>query len=182
MTCHQNVLPEAAAEMLRERFLAAQWRDGTQEVPNHYAGGMRFDSEELPAEDEIFSSAYGRNNKLEADREISALIWHYIVPMVSHETKKEFRRCMVRAYRLKEGQYFRAHRDHEAGEVSFVYYLSKNWRWDWGGLLVVIDGNSKVYLPKFNSMVVMDKTIPHVVTQVAPWAKEPRYMLAGFLK
>jgi len=175
-----DALPADVAVAVRKRFLDGKWRQCEQENPLHY--GMKpLSGNALPGQDEIYQASFSRDSKIEKDEFIC-------------DVAKQLMRTAnwlgfpcrnvssIRAYRLDAGNFFRMHSDNEIANVSFVYYLSENWRWDWGGLLLAVEDVAKVYLPKFNSMVVMDakSAVPHTVTQVAPWAKEPRYMLAGF--
>ena len=90
-----------------------------------------------------------------------------------------------RCYRMEPGQGFRIHSDdYFGGQSSRILYLNRNWVWDWGGLLHVIEADScRVVFPEFNLLATMDYAqgkVPHFVSQVAPWALEPRYILSVF--
>ena len=83
------------------------------------------------------------------------------------------------------GDHLRLHTDDYAGHTGYVWHLSKGWKWDWGGLMIAVEGEKgTATLPVFNTLVLIDHgaAIPHCVTQVAPWAKEPRYVLTGILR
>lgn len=88
---------------------------------------------------------------------------------------------LINAYKMVGGDFFRIHDDLKNG-LGFVLYLSDTWHWDWGGLLMVKDGDGyKAYKPEFNQLVIIEpKGTPHFVTQVAEYAHLPRYAVVGF--
>ena len=89
--------------------------------------------------------------------------------------------AIVNAYKMEEGDYFRTHDDKTNGR-GFVYYLCKDWDWDWGGILMMKHRDSMLpILPKFNHLLIMDFGVPHFVTPVMKYAKEPRYAMVGFI-
>lgn len=178
---YKDVLPLGDAETLRTIFVESVFPTKTKQGPLHYSTELVFDGDAMPKANEVYSTRYGRCNKMEESKPLKTLVRKHIIPLMGIHVNN----FTLRAYRLDAGDHFRIHSDHTLGDMSFAYYLSKDWVWDWGGLLVTIEnGEAKSYLPEFNSLVVMDAKarVPHFVTQVAPWALEPRYMLAGFCK
>ena len=68
--------------------------------------------------------------------------------------------------------------------------LNKEWKWDWGGLLCVLDNKNKnkvnVLCPSWNSMNILcslgkNKSSPHFVTSIEKYALHPRYSITIFL-
>lgn len=88
----------------------------------------------------------------------------------------------LHAYKMIDGDFFREHDDAKNG-LGFVLYLSDRWEWDWGGLLMVEEGDKfTAYKPEFNQLVVIEpKGTPHFVTRVAEYACLPRYAVVGFI-
>ena len=89
----------------------------------------------------------------------------------------------ILAYRMDVNDHLARHRDSHLGR-GFVLYLSPEWEWDWGGLLVVEEPNGpRAYKPEFNKAVLMDSPQTyHYVTKIEPRAKMPRYAMVGFLQ
>ena len=170
----KDVLKEDHAESLRQKFINAEWKryDRTEE------GIYRGKDSWYPGEDEVYSSNYCRARAIEKDpafHEIAQAITQFLMEF-------NVQRTMCYAYRMIAGDHFRVHDDSSNG-IGFVYYLSKGWKWDWGGLLMVRHGEGILSLmPTFNQMVIIDYGVPHFVTPVTTYAKEARYAIVGFGK
>jgi Rps23 Pro-64 3,4-dihydroxylase Tpa1-like proline 4-hydroxylase len=86
------------------------------------------------------------------------------------------------------GDYFRAHVDGWQGNFNTIFYANKDWTYDWGGLLHVVEDKDNGYFetitPKFNRLVILynDKfKCPHFVTPVTEYAQNSRYTLASWI-
>lgn len=122
---------------------------------------------------EHYACAYNRSVELEKNEEfINACI-----PLGAHLPDGSTR---IRAYKMGPGDFFRVHKDNE---VSFIYYLCRRWKIDWGGLLMVKEGDGYSHIvPRFNCMAIIPKLTPHYVSVLAPYALEPRYAVTGFIE
>lgn len=183
----ENALPEAAAETLRGMFIKDKLRflPVRQEYPGKYEDSFKAPSPEFPGPDEPYSASFWRNRDLAVEPDFLGFCDKYIAPFLSEKFKTKPSAVTLLCYRMEAGDHFRIHADGNSGPLGFVYYLSKGWKWDWGGLLMThIKGEMVPTLPKFNSMVLTDhRTKPlHLVTEVSRHAREPRYMLVGFLQ
>ena len=162
-----DFLPLKEAEELSRLFLQGEYerkKQGSRSVFKGWGNG-------LPGGDEIYTAAFWRSRKIE-----SAL------GSVAGKFRKLFGEVDLRAHKMGPGDHFRCHVDERVGEMGFTLTLSRDWKWDWGGLLMVMeDGVPVPHLPRFNELVVIEGQ-PHFVTQVSPWAKEPRLTLVGFGK
>jgi Rps23 Pro-64 3,4-dihydroxylase Tpa1-like proline 4-hydroxylase len=68
--------------------------------------------------------------------------------------------------------------------VAYVLYMTRGWRAEWGGQLQFLDAHGEVeevWLPRFNSLALFIVPTAHLVSYVAPFAKEPRYAITGWL-
>jgi hypothetical protein len=65
--------------------------------------------------------------------------------------------------------------------VAFVWYLTRDWRQEWGGSLYWCRGQSYV-LPAFNTLALFNVTAQtaHFVTPVSPHAREKRLSINGW--
>ena len=62
-------------------------------------------------------------------------------------------------------------------DVAMIYYLTKDWKDSYGGLLVDIEG-SQTYIPEYNSAIIFQVPRFHQVTPVATHL--PRFSLFGW--
>ena len=171
----KDVLIEDQAEHLRQKFINAEWSRYDRTKEGLYIGKDSW----YPGEDEVYSSNYCRARAVEKSPE-----FHEIAQKLAQFLRDgfEIRQAACFAYRMIAGDHFRVHDDSDNG-IGFVYYLSKDWKWDWGGLLMVRHKDGIVSLkPEFNQMVIIDYGVPHFVTPVTTYAKEARYALVGFGK
>ncbi len=94
----------------------------------------------------------------------------------------------AQATRYLPGQFLKLHNDHEPEEkrlAAYVLNLSRNWQADWGGLLHFMDEDGNVtdtLLPRFNTLSIFSVPANHFVSEVAPFARTPRYAITGWLK
>lgn len=88
--------------------------------------------------------------------------------------------------RYTSGQFLTRHKDditREGRRIAYVLGLSEHWHPDWGGLLQFFgdDGSPRDFLiPAFNTLTLFDVRHVHSVSYVTPFAKEPRFSLAGW--
>lgn len=102
--------------------------------------------------------------------------------------RAEIRRLSVMAARYRPGHFLTLHDDiHETErrEVAYVLNLTRDWRPEWGGLLHIVEDDRKTIrrtiVPEFNAMVLMRPPTWHFVSQVASYARAPRYTVTGWM-
>jgi SM-20-related protein len=102
--------------------------------------------------------------------------------------RPQVKRLDLLAARYLPGHFLTPHDDvhaHEGREVAWILNLTRNWQAEWGGLLHVMDDRraavTHTYIPKYNSMVLFYPPRWHFVSQVANFARLPRYTLTGWM-
>ena len=73
----------------------------------------------------------------------------------------------------------------EKRRVAYVLNLSPQWHPDWGGLLQFYQRNGEprdAWAPVFNSLSLFDVEHIHAVTNVAPFAANPRLSITGWFR
>ncbi|MGE8143394.1 2OG-Fe(II) oxygenase [Novosphingobium sp. NPDC080210] len=86
------------------------------------------------------------------------------------------------------GHFLTAHDDAVTGKnrrAAFVFNLSQDWSFDWGGLLAFHErgsGRAEVMVPCFNAINLFAVPQLHSVTMVAPFAPRRRYSVTGWLR
>lgn len=63
--------------------------------------------------------------------------------------------------------------------VAFVFYLTPEWRADWGGILMFENG---IIPPMWNTLGLFTVPVKHFVSSVSPAATKNRYSVTGWLK
>lgn len=183
----KNALPLATALYARNLFLEVDYDLVKQTRRYKFAHEKDNKFQGTPNEDEVFTAEFCRSRYLEQSQEISTLYNESIRPIIEKELGKTFISHDIRCYKMDVGGHFRIHRDDYQSTYGFIWYLNQDWKWDWGGLLLILKEGleADVYIPEFNKLVIMDHQlgqIPHAVTQVAEYANEPRLMIVGFLQ
>jgi len=187
MKVFRNVLPLNLALAARDAYLDVSYDHVRQERKNHFA--KDFDSHEptMPQNSELYCTEFWRSNYLATTPLIQDLYNTHIRTIIESMAGSQFSHVDLRCYKLEAGGHYRIHVDDYVADYGFILYLSREWRWDWGGLLMTLDPDyqAQAEIPEFNKLVVMDHASgqsPHWVTPVAPWALEPRFTLVGFLR
>jgi Rps23 Pro-64 3,4-dihydroxylase Tpa1-like proline 4-hydroxylase len=184
MAIIEDALPLQVAEAARAQFLSADYERIDQVRERHYEHVFKTDSPYFPKAGEPYLARFWRSRAMESGSFLAPFYAAHIKPVLEHLADTKLQKVDLRAYRMTEGDHQRIHIDEYAGAVGFIYYMSKDWKWDWGGLLMTAKGDDMVAsLPKFNQLIVLNHgkaRPPHMVTPVTPFAREPRYMLVGF--
>ena len=150
--------------------MRAPWGRCDQSKPEYYRETTVYPD----MDDETYSAGFWITEFLDVD--INEIFYKHLLPEMGGIIPKG--QVYLHGYKLTAGDHYRLHVD-DRGDTGFIWYLSKNWKPDWGGLLLETD-TMKVTVPQFNKLVVRQANTPHLVTSVERWAKEPRYMLVGF--
>ena len=184
MTIIADALPPNVAEQAREQFAAADYELIDQVREHHYEHVFKTESRYLPQPGEHYLARFRRARALEAGTFLRPFYDQHIKPFLDSLAGVKSKAVDLRAYQMLAGDHQRVHIDEYAGPVGFIYYMSKGWKWDWGGLLLTAQGDEMTAsIPKFNQLIVLNHgkaRPPHCVTPVTPFAREPRYMLVGF--
>jgi Rps23 Pro-64 3,4-dihydroxylase Tpa1-like proline 4-hydroxylase len=184
MTIIADALPPEIADQAREQFVAADYELIDQVREHHYEHVFKTDSRYLPQPGEHYLAKFRRARALEAGPFLRPFYDRHVKPFLDSLAGITSKTVDLRAYQMLAGDHQRVHIDEYAGPVGFIYYMSKGWKWDWGGLLLTAQGDEMTAsIPKFNQLIVLNHgkdRPPHCVTPVTPFAREPRYMLVGF--
>lgn len=187
MSVHEihDALPAGVANALRNFFVMGLYYKQEQFEPDQYQ--ERTWHKDLPGKDEMYRASFGQSIQVAEHPAVKEAFDSFIFPKIESTLGIKIAVAELLAYRLQAGDHFRFHKDDYAGVGGFTYYLSKGWKWDWGGLLLSQRGEEIVpTIPEFNKLVIFDHrqaetSPPHCVTPVTSWAKEPRFMLVGLV-
>lgn len=86
----------------------------------------------------------------------------------------------------RAGDFLTSHDDEAPGKdrlYAYVYSLTEGWRPDWGGLLLLEQGERvSGFVPDFNVLRIFRVPSAHHVSYVAPWAGGRRLSITGWLR
>jgi Rps23 Pro-64 3,4-dihydroxylase Tpa1-like proline 4-hydroxylase len=189
-TVIDNVLPLDLANKLHTVYEQEnKWTLLEQVRENHYSHVFKSSNPFLPQEGEAYSAKFNRSNNLENSEIIKDTFNNYLVPLLKAVSPFEMSEYDVRCYKLDINDYYRTHIDDYAGTVNMIYYVNKEWRWDWGGILNVYSHEDlelcESILPRFNRIVLLNNKVfraPHSVSTVEKYALNPRYSIVSFNK
>jgi hypothetical protein len=143
----------------------------------------------FPAEDEVYTAKFWRNEELESNENIEIIFENHFIEVFNKLSESELTKFDIRCYKMDEGCHYRQHMDDWVGDIGCMYYFHKRWVWDWGGItyLGLEDDSDSVIpiFPKFNRAVFSNHKkyrFPHFVSHVADYAKETRLSLISFGK
>ncbi len=98
------------------------------------------------------------------------------------------RKADAQATLYRPGHFLKQHddsnRSDERRRVAYVLQMTRGWRADWGGHLHFLNSGGEIeetWMPRFNSLVLFEVPAPHFVSYVAPFARQPRYAITGWL-
>ena len=181
-----NFLDEEAAQSLSSLFCNADdfgWIDQRREA--HYKTVIKNDSPELPDENEIYTAQFHKSDSLATTSELQQFMLKIksAANVLAEADIKYYTQPLC--YKMLAGDHLRVHRDLYAGEFGFTYYLSKRWKWDWGGIAhyyLPNDDEMKPILPKYNRAVFRNESIEleHYVSRVTDFALEARNSINGW--
>lgn len=93
--------------------------------------------------------------------------------------------CEAQATRYRHGDLLTLHSDrdsHSRRLSAWVFNLTREWRPEWGGLLLFHEGSRVVdgFNPVFNSLSLFKVPMDHSVTQVTDFAPRDRLAISGW--
>ncbi len=182
-----DFLEPRVAEKLYKIFSEnKEWERINQIRESHYSHVFRNDGLFTPDPNEVYSASFFRSKELEAGNNFKKIYFDSVIPSLEKVVGLKFSSSDIRCYSLGPGDHYRSHCDDYAGDIGLILYLNKKWKYDWGGLLhIVNEGEIKSVLPIFNRAVIIwhEKfKLHHSVSTVASYALEPRFTITSFNK
>lgn len=180
-------VPLDLAESVRQNFLQADFDHIFQERTHQFKKEFDEAKPNFPNNDEVYTSSFYRSKYLENLELIISCFHNHLKLKIESIINCNIKSVDLRCYKMQVGDHFRLHKDDYMSQFGFIWYLNKDWKWDWGGLLLTIDENNSasVTIPEFNKLIIMNhkySALPHSVTSISNYAKEPRLTLVGFLQ
>ena len=184
----RNALSAADAEEMRNIFDSAGWTHMPHNESHYYSRTYKDPGVGIPDASEVYTTDFYRSSEVAHNKQILPILSRLIDVVDANLTGAKVIRngVDILPYRLRVGGHLRLHNDEYAADLGFIWYLSREWKWDWGGLLVEAheDGTGSVELPEFNKLVIIDhsKAVSHCVTSVEKWARDDRVFMVGMMK
>ena len=189
-TIIDDVLPIELALSLNTLYQENnQWEYMDQTRPDHYGHVFKSDLSTLPQDGEVYTAKFHRSDVLRKSNLVQQAFDNYFSPLLKELSPFPVDDFDIRCYKLDSGDHYRTHYDGYAGKINIIYYVNKEWRWDWGGILNILSSNDTDFcypiFPKFNRVVLLNNqsfSAPHFVSSVENFALHPRYSIVSFNK
>ncbi len=181
-TLIRDFLPDDVYEHIVDVFCNGEFEEISQTHEESYKRWETSDNKYFPSPDEVYIANFWGSHEVSNHPDVRRVFELYIKPImdvITDGTADLFRHQATR-YHNNGKDFLRTHYDDYMGHSGYILYLQKeDWKYDWGGLLMV---DHDYIIPEINSMVVIDhkRKNPHCVTPVNYWAKENRNTLTGF--
>ena len=166
-----------------------EWKRQEQTREGHYKHVFKFKSDLLPGEDEEYKAKFWRWDYEKGAPDIEAIYKEHFKPSIEKHLNTEIIEYEISCMKMDKGDYYRAHLDGWQGKLNTIYYLKEDWKWDWGGLLHIVEDSDssdvETIMPKFNRMVILNNEkfrAPHFVTTINEYSKECRSTLCSWIK
>lgn len=196
-----NLVPQELAESVRSVLInRPAYRRADQLQENFYKESQETllknkDNSWFPNDDESYTAKFDSHDDLLDGELVQTAVHNHILPklknltgIIGEITPYGPKIITLSAAVLHPGDHYRLHKDDFHCDYGFIWYLSKNWKWDWGGLLINVkeDGTACVTRPIFNKVIFLKHHEEfnnwHCITTVESYSKEPRIALLGFIK
>jgi Rps23 Pro-64 3,4-dihydroxylase Tpa1-like proline 4-hydroxylase len=142
------------------------------------------DSDLIPNDNEDFILNVGMSKDASQNSLIVSVVRGIIKEYVQFLSGEDISKCKISVMKSTKGDSMRCHLDDYNADIGFILYCSKEWKFDWGGLLHMLTGKDEVstVVPKFNRIVFVlhKKAIPHSVSVIEEYAELDRLSLVGF--
>lgn len=107
----------------------------------------------------------------------------FITKITGHELSYNKVTCFASKYTA--GDFNGSHNDGNLPrKVAFVLNMTKEWLPHWGGNLAIFDDSfteiKRVFMPRFNNLVLFDVPLSHAVLPVSIFCQSERYALTGW--
>jgi Rps23 Pro-64 3,4-dihydroxylase Tpa1-like proline 4-hydroxylase len=187
-TIIDNFLPlEIATEAFNLFIQEQKWEIIDQVRETHYSHVFKFNNSFYPQEEEKYLAKFSKSSNLAKNKIIQKIQKEYIFPTVQELSPFKISTFNLSCHQQNSGDHFRAHIDDYGASINSIYYVNKDWKWDWGGILNIGSHNNPIKVesifPLFNRLVLINSKIfrsPHFVTTVEKFAKNPRYSIISF--
>jgi Rps23 Pro-64 3,4-dihydroxylase Tpa1-like proline 4-hydroxylase len=191
-TIIDDILPLDLALSINDSYQKCKdenWKYIEQIRNDHYGHVFKSDLSTLPHEGEVYSAKFNRSNYLENSDLVQKAFTEYFIPLLKELSPFQIDDFDIRCYKLGQSEHYRVHFDDYAGKINIIYYVNKDWRWDWGGILNILSTKDSDFcfpiFPKFNRVVLLNNqsfSAPHFVSSVENYALNPRYSIVSFNK
>ena len=180
---YENYLDQNTSFQIYDSFDVLEFTKIRQEKFGHYGHVFSVDQKTYPSKDESYAAEFNvcidpRKNTIFDDFFMNFIkniktdfpsMNYYIYPQVNKITTHTF---------------WRSHVDTYAGDVGFTFFFTRNWKWDYGGILSFIKDDKAFQIFPNNGTLLLRNEVqkpPHYVSLVPPYVNKHYYLAVGWL-
>ena len=181
-----DFLPSQMAEHLEEMCKNTNTFETIHQTrTKHYSHIFKSENPQLPDPKEHYMASFNKSDMMGSHEVVENIFDKYIKPMCDYLTEDKIKYYTVPlCYKMTSGDFMRVHKDLYGGIIGYNFYFSKDWKWDWGGIVNYFLKEDDVVqtFPKFNRIVFRDEAsnLPHFVTPITEYALNDRFTLNGW--
>lgn len=181
----KNFLPKKEINKLFKELERLKYKKIKQVRDKHFSHVFKYNNDKWPSSKEKWSSEFYVSTNHKNSKLIKKIFIKNIVPYIKKKSQKKIKYFLYpNVYKIKKGSFFRCHYDLFAGSFGFNLFVSKNWKWDYGGILHFLDNdfNAIPYYPENNLFLLRNenKKLLHFVTEVPKFVKDSHYIILGW--
>jgi hypothetical protein len=140
----------------------------------------------MPTSNEPFIAKFSIGLNPEKNKKFLGLWKENLIPDLKKLTKNKAKYFLLpNIYKLGKGDVFRCHIDNYAGICGYTFYINKDWKWDYGGILNLIfkDNSTEQIYPHNNSVMFRNekKKLYHFLPLIPDYIKNKyQYLVVGW--
>lgn len=181
-----NYLKKNLDKKLYKSFEKMKFKKIYQKRNLHYSHVFKSNYIGMPTSNEPFIARFSVGLNPEKNEKFINFWKENLIPDLKKLTNNKAKYFLIpNVYKLGKGDVFRCHIDDYAGICGYTFYLNKDWKWDYGGILNLAfkDGSTDQIFPINNRIMFRNekKKLYHFLPEIPKYVKNKyQYLVVGW--